>query len=897
VSLTTRTTALLLTDVVGSTALWQAHPEQMSAAMARHHDIVAKTVAAHGGRLPQDQGEGDARFAAFESAIAAVAAAVDIQRALAAEAWPEPVRLSVRMGIHAGEVLERDGNLFGDPVNRCARIRGLAHGGQVLLSGTTKELVEGWPPEGVGMLDLGEHRMKDLTAPVRIYQVTHPDLPAEFPPLASLNRARHNLPVQLSSFVGRAAALAELVALVRAHPLVTVTGFGGMGKTRLALQAGAELADGDGDGVWFVDLSAVRDPAGLPEAVARVLGLSGEGDPLDQVRAHLADKRILLLCDNVEQLLPDAASLLAAVAGAGPGVRVLVTSREPVGLRGEQVYPLPPLASPAPSAALETVESLGTYDAAALFIARATAADPRFTVDNSTAPALAAVCARLDGWPLALELAAARVRLLGLPGLLDRLNDRLAVLTSTSRDVPDRQRTLRETIAWSYDLLSPDEQALLARLSVFTGGATLDAIVAVCQPGLGADVLEALGSLLDKSLLHQDERDGRLRHRLLETVREFAGERLEAGGEAAQLRTRHGYYFRDLFSSGEAGPGPGEGFEDEVANIHAAIVHLADEDPEAASGLLIETYVRMMDVGAFHSGEALNALIRQRDLAPGTRAALDVNRAFHQYLTGRRDAAYDVLRDAVPVLISSRENQLMASRGANLIAGILAERGESDEARRWSEEGIAVSEWAPAPWVAHEALQIAGYVARLGGDSERAVELSRRGLEVMPPDAPPYRRSNALGELCRCLVAAQRTEEALRVGGEAVDVARPVGGLTLAFAQGCRSQALLAAGRTEEAARGFVAATQATRDVGVVPYELGWTALSLLPLFPEVGAAVLGATDALFAANGDPDVYPPEDLLAPARTAYETGYAEQLARGRDLGWPEVVTLLDDLDLG
>ncbi|HTL23209.1 MAG TPA: adenylate/guanylate cyclase domain-containing protein, partial [Mycobacteriales bacterium] len=341
-SLVTRTTALLLTDVVGSTALWQAHPEQMSAAMARHHDIVAKVVATHGGRLPQDQGEGDARFAAFDSAIAAVAAAVDVQRALAAEPWPEPVRLSVRMGIHAGEVLERDGNLFGDPVNRCARIRGLAHGGQVLLSGTTKELVEGWPPEGVGMLDLGEHRMKDLTAPVRIYQVTHPELPAEFPPLASLNRARHNLPVQLSSFVGRTAALAELVALVRAHPLVTVTGFGGMGKTRLALQAGAELADGDGDGVWFVDLSAVRDAAGLPEAVARVLGLSGDGDPLDLVRAHLADKRILLLCDNVEQLLPDAAGLLAAVAGAGPGVRVLVTSREPVGLRGEQVYPLPP---------------------------------------------------------------------------------------------------------------------------------------------------------------------------------------------------------------------------------------------------------------------------------------------------------------------------------------------------------------------------------------------------------------------------------------------------------------------------------------------------------------------------------------------------------------------------
>lgn len=890
-------TALLLTDVVGSTAAWQAHPAQMNAAMARHHDIVAKAVAAHDGRLPQDQGEGDARFAAFGSAIAAVAAAVDIQRALMAEPWPEPIRLTVRMGIHAGEVIERDANLFGDAVNRCARIRGLAHGGQVLVSATTKELIEGWPPDGVGMLDLGEHRMKDLTAPVRIYQVTHPDLPVEFPPLVSLNRARHNLPVQLSSFVGRQEALAELGRLVQDHQLVTVTGFGGMGKTRLALQVGAELADGEGDGVWFVDLSAVRDPAGLPEAVARVLGLSGEGQPLDVLRAHLADKRVLLLCDNVEQLLPDAAPLLAALAGAGPGVRVLVTSREPVGLRGEQVYPLPPLASPVPSRTLETVESLGVYDAATLFIARASAADPRFAVDNSTAPALAAICARLDGWPLALELAAARVRLLGLPGLLDRLNDRLAVLTSSSRDIPDRQRTLRETIAWSYDLLAADEQRLLARLSVFVGGATLDAIAAVCAPGLEIDVLEALGSLLDKSLVHQDEHDGRLRYRLLETVRDFAAEQLDASSEATVLRTRHGRYFHDLFPTAQAGPGPGEGFEDEVANIHAAIARLADEDPDAACGLLIETYVRMMDVGAFRSGEALNTLIRQRDLAPATRAGLDVNRAFHSYLTGRRDEALAVLLEAAPVLISLQENQLMASRATALIAAILAEKGESEEALRWAERSIGVSEWAPAPWVAHEARNMAAYVARLGGNAERAVEFSRSALEVMPSDAPPFRRAVALAELCRCLVAAKRVEEALLVGREALDAGRPVGGMSLAFPQGCYSQALLVAGRTEEAARGFVAATRAARDAGVVPYELGWTALSLLPVAPEAGAAVLGATDALFAVNGDPDLYPPADLLGPARARCEAEYGEQLDEGRTLGWPAVVDLLDDLDLG
>jgi predicted ATPase/class 3 adenylate cyclase len=889
---------LLLTDVVGSTALWQQHPAQMSAAMARHHDIVAKAVAAHDGRLPQDQGEGDARFAAFDSALGAVAAAVDIQRALASEPWPDPVRLSVRIGLHAGEVIDRDGNLFGDPVNRCARIRGLAHGGQVLLSETVKDLVTTWLPADTGLLDLGEHRMKDLTAPVRIYQVTHPDLPAEFPPLASLNRAKHNLPVQLSSFVGRERELAEVVALVRDHPLVTISGFGGMGKTRVALQVGAELADGQGDGVWFVDLAAVRDADLVPEAVLRVLGLPAEENPLGTLTMHLADKRTLLIADNVEQLLPGAAHLLAAVAAAGPGVRLLVTSREAVGVRGEQVYPLPPLATPHAGGPTQTVEALSTYDAVALFIARATAADPHFTVDNSTAPALAAICARLEGWPLALELAAARVRLLGLPRLLDRLTDRLGVLTGANRDAPDRQRTLRETIAWSYELLTPAEQTLLARLSVFAGSAGVDAVEAVCGPDLGVDVIDALSSLLDKSLLQQDEGRVEPRYRLLESVRDFAAERLAALGETRELGARHGRFFASLFPGPQAGPNPGEGFEDEVANVHAAVEALATEDPEAASRLLLATDFRMMDVGAFGRGATLNALIRQQELAPATRAGLEINDAFHRYATGARHAELlAAVERPTSVLISLRQNQQMATRGAERMSVLYAEQGDGEQAMRWAEQAIAISEWEPDAQLATEALTAACYAARLSGQAEQAVDYARKALGRLPEDASHSARAYSLGELTRCLVAAHAIDEALQVGRQAVEQGREVGGMSHAFPQGCRARALLAAGRQREAAGEFVAALRATRDAGVHPYDLGWAAVALAPLFPELGAAVLGATDALYTITDDRDLYPPADLLDPARAHLETGYGEQLAEGRRLGWPAVVTLLDDLDLG
>lgn len=582
------TVALLMTDVVASSPKWRDAPEAMDAAMRRHHEIVHGAVEAWGGWRPLDQGEGDAVLAAFRSAPAAVAAAVQAQLELQSEPWPDGAALSVRMGVHAGDVLSRGGNLFGETVNRCARVRGVASGGQIVVSSPVFELVRDRLENALRLVELGEHRLRDLSRPERLYQVVAPGLPEEFPALASLDRAQHNLPIQGSTFVGRERELKELLELLNAERLVTLTGFGGMGKTRLALQAAAELADGTGDGVWFVDLSALTDAERVPGEVAAVLGVreTGKG-AAEAVLAHLADRRLLLVLDNVEQVM-GCSGFVAQILTSCPGVSLLVTSREPLRLRAEREYVLPSLAVPALGEIwTDDVARLGMYEAVRLLVDRAVAANRTFAITNESAPAVAAIVARLDGHPLAIELAAARLKILSPQMLLDRLDSALTLLTGGGRDHPQRHQTLHATIAWSYDLLPDQEQRLLQRLSVFAGTPTLDAIEQVCGGDAELSVLDGMAALSDKSFLRIDDdpMTGERRFGLLGSIRDFASARLALTGEADEVRDRHAdYYCRLGAVRNDWDPAEEERslalITPDVVELRAALTHLLVGPPE-----------------------------------------------------------------------------------------------------------------------------------------------------------------------------------------------------------------------------------------------------------------------------------------------------------------------------
>jgi predicted ATPase/class 3 adenylate cyclase len=553
--LPTGTVTFLFTDVEGSTRLWEQHPQAMRLALARHDALIEETVAGHGGVVVRPRGEGDSRFAVFARATEAVAAAAALQQALHTEPWPAETPLRVRLALHTGEADLRESDYYGSAVNRCARLRAIAHGGQAVLSHTTHDLVRDSLQVGTLVRDLGEHRLADLQRPEHVYQLLAEGVPADFPPLRSLEANPHNLPLQLTSFVGREAESAAITQALATARLLTLTGAGGAGKTRLALQVAADLVADYPDGVWFVDLAPLADPALVPATAAAVLGVRDSNDRPAQeaLEAALRSRRVLLLLDNCEHLLEACARLANALVRGCPRVVVLATSRAPLGLAGESVWRVPSLALPAPGRE-EPLEWLTQYEAVRLFIERAVAARSDFQVTNATAPALAEICWQLDGISLAIELAAARVRVLGLEQLARRLDDRFGLLTGGSRTALPRQQTLRALVDWSHDLLSEGEKVLLRRLSVFAGGWTLEAAEGVCAgEGLAPEeVLDLLAALVDQSLVVTEDvsggpwAEGEVRYRLLETIRQYATEKLEACGEDDATQARHAAYYLAL---------------------------------------------------------------------------------------------------------------------------------------------------------------------------------------------------------------------------------------------------------------------------------------------------------------------------------------------------------------
>jgi predicted ATPase/class 3 adenylate cyclase len=615
--LPTGTVTLLLADVEGSTRLWQTQSEEMTAAVVRLDRAVCDIVAAHGGVRPVEQGEGDSFVVAFARASDAAACALELQRAPFA-----PIRL--RIGVHTGETQLRDeGNYIGPTVNRTAHLRDLAHGGQTVLSGATEGMVVDCLPAGAWLIDLGTHPLRDLPRPERVVQLCHPDLRNDFPPLRTAKAVvSHNLPMQLTSFVGRAAQMTDVEKLLVDNRLVTLTGAGGAGKTRLAVEIAARIAPEFRYGVWYVDLAPVTHPGVVPVAVGRALGLPDQPgrSTMDTLLRFVRDRQMLVVLDNCEHLLDASAELVVALLGAAPGLTVLATSREPIGVAGEVSWRAPSL-----SLADEAIE---------LFIDRAHRARPDFRLTDDNTKTVTEICRRLDGVPLAIELAAARVRALSLAEILDGLHDRFRLLTGGARTAVRRQQTLRASVDWSYALLTEPERVLFRRLAVFLGAFDLEAAQAVAG---GADrprfqVLDMVTLLVDKSLVVADNSGGATRYRLLETVRQYALEKLGESGEADAVRSRHRDYYTAMAAvldapAGRDYEGRVEQAETEVDNLRAAFLWSRENcDIELALALASSLQPLWLSQGRIREGRAwfdaaLADLDAQRpEVAPAVRA-------------------------------------------------------------------------------------------------------------------------------------------------------------------------------------------------------------------------------------------------------------------------------------
>jgi predicted ATPase/class 3 adenylate cyclase/DNA-binding CsgD family transcriptional regulator len=614
--LPTGTVTLLLADVEGSTRLWETQPDEMTAAVARLNQAVSDIIPAHDGVRPVEQGEGDSFVAAFSRASDAVAAALALQRAPLA-----PIRL--RIGVHSGEVQLRDeGNYAGPTINRTARLRDLGHGGQTLLSGVTEGLVQDRLPAGAWLTDLGSHPLRDLPRPERVAQLCHPDLVNEFPPLrVSTVVVSQRLPVQLTSFVGRDAELAQLLELLAESRVVTLTGAGGVGKTRLAVQVAAKLAAEFNDGVHYVDLAPITDPEVVPVTVARALRLPDQPgrSTMDTLLRFVSDHQMLVVLDNCEHLLDASAELVVALLGAAQGLTVLATSREAIGVAGEVSWRVPSLAL-----ADEAID---------LFVDRARHARPDFTLTDDNAAVVGEICRRLDGVPLAIELAAARVRALSLAEILDSLHDRFRLLTGGARTAVRRQQTLRASVDWSHALLTEPERVLFRRLAVFLGGFDFDAAQAVA--GSGGDVaryqvLDQLTLLVDKSLVVADDSGGRTHYRLLETVRQYAQEKLGESGEADAVRTRHRDHYTAMAALLDAPAGSDyeqrvEQAETEIDNLRAAFAwSLENSDVELALALASSLQPLWQARGRIREGLAWFDAVLTREVAQDAEVAAAV---------------------------------------------------------------------------------------------------------------------------------------------------------------------------------------------------------------------------------------------------------------------------------
>jgi predicted ATPase/class 3 adenylate cyclase len=752
------TVVFLFTDIEGSTARWERDQAAMALAVERHLALLRQAVDAHGG-VPFKV-VGDALQAAFPTAPDAVAAALEAQRALLAEAGAAVEPLRVRMALHVGEAEPDDrGDYLAPALNRLARLLAAGHGGQVLLSQAVQQLTRNALPAGASLRDLGEHRLRDLLEPERVFQLRHPDLPADFPPLGSLETHPNNLPVQPTSLIGREQELRRVVDLLRGAeaPLLTLIGPGGTGKTRLALQIAAEVLDAFPAGVYFVPLAVVHDPALVPQAIAAPLGVREvPGEPLPRTLAtYIANRHMLIILDNVEQVV-EAAPMVQQLLDAAPGLVILATSREPLRLRAEREIPVDPLpvaeSDDSPEIALAS-------PAIRLFLERAQAVKPAFVLDAGNVADVVAICRRLDGLPLAIELAAARVRILSPSALLARLDRRLSVLTGGARDLPERQQTLRAAIGWSYDLLVPAERTLFARLGVFAGGFTLEAGDAICNAdgGLALDLLDGIDSLVQQSLLrHGSLTAADARFTMLETIREFAVERLEALPEAAAIHREHAEFFLALAEAANWDDVAARGeildrIDSDHANLRQAIRYFEQQD---AAGLLARVRLATA-LGYFwwirgHLTEGRDVLERaiaaQGEVPPLDRAGATFEAAFLAEAQGDLKRAY-ALQEETLALFRAAGDAVGIARALGALGQIARQRGDLAESRRRHQE--ALEEWRRAGDAVGTAgaLLDLGLIRELEGDYARAEPELQESLRLFREVGDDLGQAHALNRL------------------------------------------------------------------------------------------------------------------------------------------------------
>jgi len=780
------TVTFLFTDIEGSTEMWERYRDRMPRALERHDQVLRDVIAASGGHVFKEVG--DAFHAVFADAARGVEAAIAIQRSLRAETWETPDPIRVRIALHCGDAEQRDDDFFGPALNRAARILAAGHGGQILLSQAVERIVQDRFPEGAALRDLGERRLKDLAQPERIFQLVAADLDADFPPLRTLDVRPHNLPAQATPLVGRERELRAVRDLVLrgGTRLVTLIGPGGIGKTRIALQVAADVIDAFRDGVFFVNLTSVRDPDRLAAAILDAVGVVPEtGESAEEaLRGWLAERELLLVLDNFEQIV-DAAPRIGEILRAAPRLTVLVTSQAALRIHGDHEYPVGSLEIPSEA---DDLDVLASNEAVALFVVRAQAKRPDFQLDAGNARTLVAIVRQLDGLPLAIELAAARVQVFTPEAILRRLERRFDLLTSGGRDVPDRHRTLRGAIAWSYELLDVDEKSLFRRQAVFDGGFALDSAEEICSPPEEPlPVLDGLSSLIDKSLLQQRPTSmGEPRFERLRTVLAFAVECLEESGEADRWRRRHAEHFAALAEQfDEVVPARRDARSRldrlalEVANIRAAIrwaldhgeVELAVRLSVAIPALWFRSGTLSLDDGrswlerALEQGEALPDPARARalnlrgrlqqiggDNSPEVAASFEESLALYQSLgdskgvaralmnlgnlkrrLGELDEAEAMFREALGIY--QELGGTFGHGGALLNLGDLyAARGDRDSARSYFERAREVSRREGSPVTYAFSLQYLGTIAVEEGDLDRAEALfeeSQREFEEL----------------------------------------------------------------------------------------------------------------------------------------------------------------------